>query len=273
MSAPNIPLDQLPDDQQNQNQPPTQNQNDPPAWAMQYAQQQEYERIQRENLELRQRLERQSQQQIPAPGSDLAPGEPFNNPQKFLGAIDELIQRQVAPLRQTQEQYARQLQYQQLKNRVKVQYPQFAQTFQSIEHLVDNEMAQQDPTEANLMAALQRVVGGVVLSNPQAFFQGQQRQTPQNQNQPPANNNQPANNQNNQQVPPQLPPHLSSSRPIIDGSQNQQNGGQVDMSQFNENEIRLMRERGLNAKQWIALRDTPPDKLTKAKWEEIKNLK
>lgn len=232
-----------------------------PNWAMAMAQTQERERLIRENEEFR-RKEAERNNAPPAP-VNFAPGEPFSDPNKFYKAIEDLVTRQVAPLHAEREQYAKERAYAQAKKALLAKNQQFAQQFQTIEHLVDGEMAGKDPTEANIVKSIQTVVGAIYLSNPSAFQQPPNNNSgnppptpaPRSNNQPPVNNN--------------LPPHLQPSRSTLPPNGNDPFAEPSD-DEFDENERRLMRERGMNKMQWKVLRTIPPNKLGKKMYDAIK---
>lgn len=238
---------------------------DPPNWAVGIAQAQENERLARENQELRQRLNNNNAPADP-PLPTLNPGEPFQDPNKLLAAINTLIERQVAPLHEERAEYARQQQYVKLKRSIIASNPQFAAGFASIENLVDTEMEGKEPTQANLIKAIQTVIGAAYLANPAAFVQNA---SPNNNN-----NNNPSANNNRQTSDVTLPPHLATSNRSRNDSTNN-NGEVVEPSddEFDENERRLMREKGLDKMQWKVLRTIPPTKLGAKMWQAIKDKK
>lgn len=140
------------------------------------------------------------------------------DPQQFwndpINTINNLIGRQVAPLNDFAQQIQQQNAYLMLKNQYRNQ-----PGFNVIEPLVDQFMAGQQPTHANFQIAVQRAVGQIAITNPQALFgqqQNQGTQTQVNQQQQQQQNNQPGgdpsiipiNRGNNQQAhmrPSQVP--------------------------------------------------------------------
>lgn len=269
MTAPNVTNDP-PANPENQIPPENQNQLDPARLqAMILAE---------ENRQLREKLEQAVRPIQQAPTNNNPPpqpGEAFNEPERFLGRIQDMIDRSIRPLRESQAYFDRQQRYGALKQKIKLSNPDAAQRFAIIEGLVDQYMESKEPTEENMAESIQRAIGAMVASG--AFSTtnapvGNRQASPAPNQQapivnPPTNNNSPAPTND------MLPPHLRPSNSSIQTS-DITNETQVDMSQFDENEKRLMREQGLNPRQFLLLKNTPPDQITsKAFYNKLRELK
>lgn len=227
-----------------------------PPWVTAIAQAQERDKLLAENAALRQReQERLEKERSILPS--FQPGETFSEPNKFINVLNELVAKQIAPLREEGAALARDRAYNNLKKSVISRSPQFAAQFSAIEYLVDNEMASKEVTEANLIKSVQTVVGAIYLNNPAAFHTNNPSPTPTPKSPVPPNN---------------IPPHLQASRSTIPQDGNN-NSNEPSDDEFDENERRLMRERGLDKMQWKVLKNISPNKLGPKMWAAIKEKK
>lgn len=182
----------------------------------------------------------------PPPPVKLEEGDAFNKPDKLLDAFRNMLEAQVGPLKRDAAEAQRARIYNDMKTTIKASNPAFAK----IEHIVDQLMVGQEVTEANIVRCVEQAVGRMMLQNPAAF------------NTKPAGNNE----QPNKSMQP--PPHLTP-KPISKQNGDTKQDAKYDLSRFDENEKRLMREKGLTPKQFVTLRDTDPNTLTPARYKEI----
>ena len=217
--------------------------------------------LEEENKRLKEALERKAAQSIQAPiaQAPLEAGDTFNKPQEFFDRIAKMVEAQIAPLRQSQVAFDKQQAYGQLKMRLKQQQPQNAQALGFLEPLIDQFMEGREPTEANFAECLQRAIGAAALSNPSLFSRNAAPATNTNANTDP--NQQPKPVNNSMTIPPHLRPSSASAGSNADPIK-------VDMSQFDENEKRLMRENGQTPAQYVMMRDAPSSELTSKKFQD-----
>lgn len=199
-------------------------------------------------------LEAQLAQNQPKPiETPLEPTDIIQNPENVIQRINRDMAQQVAPLNEYIKNQQRLQKYAQLKALAKQQVPAFAQ----IEHLVDSQFNNNpllQPDEPTLVAVIQNVLGALHLQG--AF------------NQPnPLINNQIQNpNQNNQMIPPNLPPSPPARRQI-------NTPVEPTDADLTENERRLAREQGWNPSEFIKMRDASPDQVTAVYRELLKSRK
>jgi len=193
------------------------------------------------------RLELEAQRNPPAPPIKLEEGDAFNNPNKLLDAFKNMLEAQVGPLKKDAAESKRNRDYADMKAQIRAANPAFSK----IESVVDQLMVGQELTEANIIRCVEQAVGRMMLNNPAAFN---------------------ANKSNNSETPPKNdmrpPPHLAS-KPKPSNEAGNRSDPKFDLSNFDENSKRLMREKGLTPKQFVLLRDTDPNTLTSARYKEI----
>lgn len=180
-----------------------------------------------------------------APEIKLEEGDAFNNPNKLLDAFRSMLDSTVAPIKKDMAETQRARAYATMKDQIRAANPAFAK----IEGIVDQIMVGQEITEGNITRAVEQAVGRLMLSNPSAFTKTSSEAPP---------NNEPV------KTPP---PHLSS-KPRVPAPDKKADP-KYDISNFNENEKRLMREKGLTPKQFVLLRDTDPNSMTPAAYKAI----
>jgi hypothetical protein len=195
----------------------------------------------------------------------LKPGDTFNKPEEFLSRIQGMLDAQIKPLQESNRKFERQQEYGRLKQKLKQQNPTVVQAFGIIEPLVDEIMSDQEPTEANINIALERAIG---IGVSRGLFQSSATTNPKSGNPNPADNKQP-----NTPTPTMTtPPHLRPSSSVLPTSND--DPSKIDMSQFDENEKRLMRENKMGAAEYLLLKTTPPDQLnSKAFQEKLKKVR
>lgn len=174
---------------------------------------------------------RSQQSTPPIPQNTENPQDFWNNPQKN---ISELIQAQVKPLFDSAAAVQREREYAAFK----VQYRSYP-GFTAIEPTVDQFMAGQEITHANMQAMIQRAVGFLLLNNPQVL------QTAVPNNPPAPSVNPPVNNQRTPDVQAHLRP---SNQPPAGGPNNK-----PTRRALNEQEKRIMKEMNLTEDKYWAL--------------------
>jgi hypothetical protein len=184
----------------------------------------------------------QVEEKIPAPvevSTEDRAKKFYQDPQK---AIDEAVERAVAPLKDFVRSFKSESQYDKIKNKFKSD-ERFRPVFEQYESYIDEAMAKNDPTEANMIGVLSGVVGAANLG----FLRGA----------PPVNNTTTKEKEKEVFTPPHIRP--SHTRPPESRDE------KPKVRELTENERRLAREKGQSAEEYIAWLDEPKDKVAVSK--------
>jgi len=209
-----------------------------------------------------QNAERHARENPPPAPVTLEADDLINNPNKFVDALRQEMRAQIQPLVEFTSQVRRQNEYAALKTSIKQAFPQQAHIITQLEPYIDKKMEGSPITVQAFEAAVKLVVGELAMTNPQLFASLIGGNGNSNTNSPAPVNNPVVGNIN----PVVNPPHLRPSSAPVPNSNQQQEAEPV----LNELEKRLMREQKLTPRQFVYLRDTPPDQLDPKFREKIK---
>jgi hypothetical protein len=182
----------------------------------------------------------QVEEKIPAPvevSSEDRAKKFYQDPQK---AIDEAVERAVAPLKDFVRSFKSESQYDRLKTRFKSD-DRFKQVFEQYESYIDEAMSKNEPTEGNMIGVLSGVVGAARLG----FLKGA----------PPVNDTK----EKEREV--FTPPHIRPSHTRPPESRDEK----PKTRELTENERRLAREKGQSPEEYIAWLDEPKDRVAVSK--------
>lgn len=183
------------------------------------------------NRELSDELTRYKAQQNTPVQKSFSAEEFFANPQALLAAE---VSNQIKPLVEFSKEMQRERSYNQLKGRF-LSDSRYNPIVTQLGYSLDQVMSQMEPTEMNMVNAINTLIGQAYINNPSAFQQ---------------------NNNNNQKpkeevVPANIPAHLRPSNNKVNTQQ------RVETKEYTENEKRLMRENKMDEAQWEAFLNAP----------------
>lgn len=148
----------------------------------------------------------------------------FENPQAALSAE---VSSQIAPLNEFAQEMRRERAYNQLKGRFLADN-RFGSIVQQLGYSLDTVMAKLEPTEMNMVNAINTLIGQAYINNPEAF-----RQAPKIEEKKP---------EDEKKVP--TPPHLRPSNTRSNGDPTK------TPKTYTENERRMMRDNKMTEEQW-----------------------